>query len=250
MKVTMIPVNAEDVINRLYVACRTCYHAGKPEDMYKEILVADYELQEFKFLEQEKRVKLIKYVLDSGHHSVLEHQSLTFLISGVSRALTHQLVRHRLCSYSQQSQRYCDVEDGKFEYVTPHSIENDDEALKIFEKTMSDLAVAYDTLRKLDIPSEDARSVLPNACCSNITMSVNLRELIHICNERLCTCAQDEIRGLFKQIAKEVSNSLPFMKSYLVPKCEALGYCNEEKRGCGRKPKKSSIAFVKSEGGK
>ena len=100
----------------------------------------------------------------------------------------------------------------------------------------------YAKLISLGIPAEDARMVLPNACHTNLTWSCNLRELIHVCNERLCKCAQIEIRLLVILMANEVEKILPFMKEYLVSKCDMLGYCNEPaSRSCGKKPLKGTV---------
>lgn len=227
MKVVLSQIDTKEALNKLYTACRTCYNAGKPEDMYARVDETP----------EESKIKLLSAVIRSGHHSVLEHQTLTFFISGVSRALTHQLVRHRIASYSQQSQRYCEFKDGKFDYVIPQKIQNNPEALKIFDALMQKDAEVYDKLIQLGLPAEDARSVLPQACCSNIVVSMNIRSFMHFCNERLCTCAQLEIRQLADQMAKAAGVALPFLKPYFVPKCEMLGYCNEPtKRSCHRRP--------------
>ena len=231
MEVTLLPVNEQEVINKLYIACRTCYSAGTPNDNYRLASSEDKTVEN-----TEKKLKLINRVISSGHLSTIEHQQLTFLISGVSRSLTHQLVRHRLCSFSQQSQRYVQFKSGMFDYVIPKSIQDNEAALDIFNKAMAADSNCYEKLIELGIPAEDARSVLPNACASNITMSLNLRELTHLCNERLCSCSQLEIRLMVREMVKETLKQLPFLKPYLVPKCEMLGYCNESKeRSCGRK---------------
>ena len=182
MEVTLLPVNEQEVINKLYIACRTCYSAGTPNDNYRLASSEDKTVEN-----TEKKLKLINRVISSGHLSTIEHQQLTFLISGVSRSLTHQLVRHRLCSFSQQSQRYVQFKSGMFDYVIPKSIQDNEAALDIFNKAMAADSNYYEKLIELGIPAEDARSVLPNACASNITMSLNLRELTHLCNERLCS---------------------------------------------------------------
>ena len=227
MKVVLSQIDTKEALNKLYTACRTCYNSGKPEDMYAQVNETP----------DENKIKLLSAVIRSGHHSVLEHQTLTFFISGVSRALTHQLVRHRIASYSQQSQRYCEFKEGKFDYVVPPKIQNNPEAFKIFDELMQKDAEVYDKLIQLGLPAEDARSVLPQACCSNIVVSMNIRSFMHFCNERLCTCAQLEIRQLAGQMAKAASEALPFLKPYFVPKCEMLGYCNEPaKRSCHRRP--------------
>ena len=182
--------------------------------------------------------KIMKHCYKSGHHSVLEFADFTFKISGVSRALTHQLVRHRMASYAQRSQRYCE-EDG-FEFVTPASIAKNETANKRYNEVIESIKQAYSELIDMGIKAEDARMLLPNACCSEICVKMNLREFIHFCNERLCACAQWEIRELAKKMADEVSGVEPALKEYLVPKCEAHApycFCTESKsRSCGRHP--------------
>ena len=182
--------------------------------------------------------RIMRHCYKSGHHSVLEFADFTFRISGVSRALTHQLVRHRMASYAQRSQRYC-VEDG-FEYVTPNSVAKDPDALNTYRKTVESIQNAYSELVALGIPAEDARMLLPNACCTEICVNMNLRELIHFCNERLCACAQWEIRAMAREMVREVVAVAPELKDFLVPKCEANApycFCTESRsRSCGRHP--------------
>ena len=180
--------------------------------------------------------------MSSGHTSILEDQTLTFLIEGVDRSLTHQVVRHRAgVVFQQQSQRYVEFKDGNFDYVIPKSIEVTASLKSDFEATMKYLGMMYDKFIKAGVPAEDARAVLPNACCTNIVMTVNLRQLGHMCNERLCLTAQLPIRNLFKEITKQTVEVLPFMKNFLVPKCEMLGYCNEPRRTCGRKKLREEV---------
>lgn len=187
--------------------------------------------------------RIMRHCYKSGHHSVLEFADFTFRISGVSRALTHQLVRHRMASYAQRSQRYC-VEDG-FDFVTPDSVANNAEALRKYNETVDTIKKAYADLVALGIKAEDARMLLPNACCTQICVKMNLREFIHFCNERLCACAQWEIRALAREMAKAVSAVEPELAPYLVPKCEAHApycFCTETKsRSCGRHPVMSDI---------
>lgn len=168
--------------------------------------------------------KIMNHCYQSGHHSVLEFAHFTFHIEGVSRALTHQLVRHRMASYAQRSQRYCE-EDG-FNFVTPPTIEPLSAAWDVYTETMADLEKAYETLRSLGIPAEDARMILPNACETVIEVSMNGRELIHFCNERMCSRAQWEIRELANLMAaavKDHDEQCAQFARYLVPKCEAKG---------------------------
>ena len=188
--------------------------------------------------------KIMKHCIKSGHTSVTEFCDFTFHIEGVSRALSHQLVRHRLASYAQRSQRYCS-EDG-FDYVTPKTIPSDSPARVIYDNAMSYLADTYKLLQELGIPNEDARMVLPNACETQIEVKMNLRALMNFMNERLCTCAQWEIRELAQKMRNAVIEQVPELADYLVPKCEKngkeFGACNESKsRSCGRHPRLAEI---------
>ncbi|MCK4330515.1 FAD-dependent thymidylate synthase [candidate division WOR-3 bacterium] len=144
--------------------------------------------------------KFIKMIIKLGHESVLEHAYATFRISGVSRALTHQLVRHRLCSYTQQSQRY--VSESNFNYIEPESIKNDKEAHHIFRCFLDKARETYCKLRELGIENEDARFALPNAVCGEIVVTANLREWRHIVELRGSPGAQWEIREIAVQILR------------------------------------------------
>jgi len=171
-----------------------------------------------------------------GHHSVLEHVNVTFGLEGMSRACSHQLVRHRIASYSQQSQRYVQFKDGSIDYVLPKSIKKDtglEVDFIIFMKQATDF---YQFLIDSGLPSEDARFALPNACCTNITMTVNARELIEMCKLRMCTTAQWEIREMFWTISSLIKSHkhLSFLNPYLSPKCDWLDFCPEGARCCGR----------------
>ena len=164
---------------------------------------------------------LVKHLYNNGHHSVFEHIYFTFKIEGISRACSHQLVRHRHCSFTQRSQRYCS-EDG-FECVTPKSIDEDE-----FKDDLAVVAWAYKAYQLNGVPNEDARYILPNACTTSLYLSCNLRELIHMANERLCVRAQWEIRDLVREMCKLVDPQLQFM---LVPKCKSGRIICHEKCG-------------------
>ncbi len=149
---------------------------------------------------------ILNQIKDSGHHSVIEHASFTFAVHGVSRALTHQLVRHRLASYSQQSQRYVDIDD--FQPVIPESILDDEHASEIFNDLMEKIQKIYNELKDSDIHKEDARYVLPNATKTNIIITMNARELWHFFSLRCCRRAQWEIRDMadrMLELCKDVS---------------------------------------------
>ena len=159
---------------------------------------------------------LVKHLYKNGHHSVFEHIYFTFKIEGISRACSHQLVRHRHCSFTQRSQRYCS--EGGFIAVEPKSIATKVDRHDSYQFSMGHIQGYYEGLQALGVPNEDARYILPNACTTELYLSCNLRELIHIANERLCARAQWEIRELVKEMVSLVSPELQFM---LVPKCKS-----------------------------
>ena len=177
---------------------------------------------------KKKMLKLIERVISSGHYSTIEHIQVSFAISNVSRACTHQFVRHRHVSFSQKSQRYV-KEKGQFDYIVPPTVAKNPELLAKYEDFMAKTADFYSEMTEAGIPAEDARFVLPNAAASSMVASLNLRELIHIANIRLCTRAQYEIRVMVKMMCEELLKEEPWLVPYLVPKCERLGYCDEDK---------------------
>lgn len=193
------------------------------------------ELQ--KKMDSEYAKKLIKQLIDSGHFSVLEHASFTFGVEGVSRALTHQLVRHRIASYSQQSQRYVNEKD--FAYIIPPKIKANSEMNKKFEEFMENSRNFYAELSE-NIPKEDARFVLPNAAETRIIITMNTRSLYNFFEHRLCTRAQWEIRTLAEAMLNEVKKVAPLLFDHIGPICDRLGYCPEQKT-CGRKPLKKDV---------
>ncbi|MDI6884133.1 MAG: FAD-dependent thymidylate synthase [Hadesarchaea archaeon] len=151
--------------------------------------------------------EFIKRLIKKGHLSVLEHAHATFRISGVSRAFTHQLVRHRLCSFSQRSQRY--VNESNFTCIEPESIKNNLRAHSIFTEIMDKTRAAYSELQRLGIKNEDARFVLPNAVESIIVVTANLREWRHIIELRGEPGAQWEIRKVTIEILKMLKKYVP-----------------------------------------
>ncbi len=217
----------DNMLKTVYTACRTCYSADYPINIYES---TD---------DEEKMLKLIKRVIGSGHYSTIEHIQVSFAISNVSRACTHQLVRHRHMSFSQKSQRYV-KEKGQFDYIIPPTIEKDEQLKAKFESFMEQISNTYQEFVDAGIPAEDARFVLPNAAASSLVTSLNLRELIHLANLRLCTRAQYEIRTMVKAMCDVLTKEEPWLKEYLVPKCERLGFCDEDK-SCGRKITKEEL---------
>ena len=216
----------ENILKTVYTACRTCYSADSPQNIFESDSAND----------EEKMLKLIKRVISSGHYSTIEHVQISFAINNISRACSHQLVRHRHMSFSQKSQRYV-KEKGQFDYLTPETIDKNPELKAKFDDFMGKISQFYLELTEAGIPAEDARAVLPNAAATSMVASLNLREMIHIANLRLCTRAQKEIRMLVKAMCQELIKEEPWLSDYLVPKCESLGFCDEDK-SCGRKPVK------------
>jgi thymidylate synthase (FAD) len=220
-------------------------------------------------LDEQKTQKFLDMLMNYGHHSPIEHVSFTFAIEGVSRSLTHQLVRHRVASYSQQSQRY--VKLKQFEYIIPPYIEKNEEAKKIFIKSMSRVQEEYNQLveilcenelktlikeylsdKKLINPEEieekqykilnskaekkaieDARYVFPNACETKIIVTMNARELIHFFNHRCCNRAQWEIREMAKEMLMQARKVAPVLFKYAGPSC-VNGPCPEGGMSCGK----------------
>jgi len=181
--------------------------------------------------DERKGAKWLGSPLASGHHSVIEHASYTFSIEGVSRSLTHQLVRHRLASFSQQSQRYVGMD--RSEYVVPDSIARDEEAARRYKELMERIWEEYRFLSER-VPREDARYVLPNACTTNITVTMNARELWHFFELRCCNRAQDEIRKVADEMLRLAQEASPFIFRDAGPPCISRGRCPEGKMSCGR----------------
>lgn len=179
--------------------------------------------------------KTLSRIVGMGHHSVIEHAVFTFSVEGVSRALTHQLVRHRLASFSQQSQRYVSIDDPS--YVEPHSIGSDAEASKLFHETMEVIWDAYRRLESMGIKPEDARYLLPNGCTTNITITMNARELLHFFSLRCCERAQWEIREMAEAMLEECRKVSPVIFAKAGPSC-VRGPCPEGKKSCGH-PRKA-----------
>lgn len=172
-----------------------------------------------------------KLLYKSGHYSVFEHVSFTFLIEDISRACSHQLVRFRIgVSFTQRSQRYTD--ESNFSYIIPTSINKNEKALNMYNSAILKCRETYKNLTSYGIPTEDARFILPNGANTEIIMTINYRELMHASGLRLCKKSQWEIRRLFWLIKKNVNNVSPLMGAYLQPKCFDDGLCRENKQ-CG-----------------
>lgn len=242
LKVSLVRYTPEPV-KTVAMAAKLCYSKVGVEDISEKMSNEDAE-------------KFVKMLMGFSHMSPLEHISFSFAIEGVSRTLTHQLVRHRIASYSQQSQRY--VDENEFDYIIPPQIEKDEEALKVFEESMSMIQSSYEKLRDVltknvtkqimdeegleesearkkavKLANEDARFVLPGACETKIITTMNARQLLHFFEERTCVRAQWEIRELATQMLKLVKEVCPVIFESAGPGC-VKGGCPEGKMTCGK----------------
>ncbi len=198
-------------------AARLCYSAAGIDDL----LAAP----------EQQQARLIEKILGLGHFSVLEHVSFSFGIEGVSRACSHQLVRHRLASYSQQSQRYV-ASNTPFPAVEPPSLQQYPDLQQRYQQLFDDIYQLYSDLLEAGIPPEDARFVLPNAAETKLVMTMNARELHHFFSLRCCRRAQWEIRAMAKEMLLLCRNAAPLLFADAGPGC-VRGNCPEGKMCCG-----------------
>ncbi len=197
------------------LAARLCYSASSIADLTEDVSRKDVRA-------------LVRKVLAAGHASVLEHVAFTYGVEGISRAASHQLVRHRIASYSQQSQRYVTADFG---YVAPATVARGAARGK-FERHMRKSAALYRELIGAGVPAEDARFVLPNATETKILVTMNARELRHFFALRTCRRAQWEIRGLAVEMLRIAKNKAPLLFEDAGPGC-VRGRCPEGKMSCG-----------------
>lgn len=201
------------------LAARLCYSPISIDDLREKLESTDIE----KFLDK---------IMSLGHHSVLEHASFTFGIEGISRVTTHQLVRHRIASFSQQSQRYVSHKEH-FTSIMPDSIAMDPDAREIFAFMSETVHKAYAQLVEMGIPAEDARYILPNATETKIIMTMNARELRHFFALRCCQRAQWEIREMSVEMLRQVKKVAPVIFRDAGPGCVG-GPCPEGVFCCGQ----------------
>ncbi|HUO76524.1 MAG TPA: FAD-dependent thymidylate synthase [Thermodesulfovibrionales bacterium] len=209
------------------MAAKLCYSPADIDSLKEKIETKDQQ-------------NFVERLTKMGHMSPIEHSSFTFAIEGISRACSHQLVRHRLASYSQQSQRYVSEEAG-FDYVIPKSIEGDKELERYFKTFMSKAQKAYNHIVtrlnekgiKGESANQDARFVLPNACETKIMVTMNARELLHFFKQRCCNRAQWEIRAMAIEMLKLVREIAPAIFSEAGPSC-VKGACPEGEYTCGK----------------
>ncbi|MBF0459635.1 MAG: FAD-dependent thymidylate synthase [Nitrospirae bacterium] len=213
------------------MAAKLCYSPSDVEGLKRKITKKDQR-------------GFIQKLMDMGHLSPIEHSSFTFAIEGISRACSHQLVRHRLASYSQQSQRYVAMqtgEDGTLDYIVPPSIGSDDALKKIFNDFMKEAQATYALISKRlnelgyegESGNQDARFVLPNACETKIIVTMNARELLHFFRQRCCNRAQWEIHAVADEMLRLVQTVSPTIFAIAGPECVS-GSCNEGAMACGK----------------
>lgn len=217
MEVTLL-YHTPDPERAVATAARLCYAP-----------VGGKELMEG--LTEERIHKVLGTIMSSGHFSTLEHASYTFSVEGVSRALTHQLVRHRMASFNQQSQRYVKFKEEPA-IIKPATVADDPACSAVFDEAVEAVWHAYDQLVQAGIPAEDARYLLPNACESKIVVTMNIRELLHFFALRCCNRAQWEIRDLAWAMLELVRPTAPFIFKDAGPGC-VRGVCPEGKMACG-----------------
>lgn len=223
-----------DALSLVYAAFRQCYHAGFVGDMWPRLLAGE--------ISREQQAELVARVMESGHDSPIEHASFTFAMEGISRALSHQLVRHRIASYSQQSQRY--VDGSQFQYILPPAIASIPAARRRFEAFMDVVGAAYRDIKTLleadgrgDKAHEDARFVLPQAAETRLVVTMNCRSLLNFFEHRCCMRAQWEIRHVAERMLALCRDVLPEVFQAAGAPCERLGSCPEgSKFCCGRYP--------------
>lgn len=181
----------------------------------------------------DKVESFVRKLVSLGHESPMEHVSFTFGIEGISRACSHQLVRHRVgASYSQKSQRY--VKEKQFDYVVPPKIAAEPELAAKFADTMTALQGVYEELLAAGVPAEDARFVLPNAASTSLVLTMNVRSLWHFFELRCCQRAQWEIRALANEMLRQVREVAPLLFAKAGPTCDSTGICFEGSMSCGR----------------
>jgi thymidylate synthase (FAD) len=198
-------------------AARLCYSAATVDQLLEK--------------SRADREALLRKILSLGHFSVLEHVSFSFGVEGISRACSHQLVRHRLASYSQQSQRYVSHKE-RFAAVTPPSIADRPELASRYTALLDEIHGTYQELLAAGIPAEDARFVLPNAAETKIVVTMNARELHHFFNLRCCRRAQWEIRAMAREMLRLVRRAAPLLFATAGPGC-LRGSCPEGAMSCG-----------------
>ncbi|WP_366923283.1 FAD-dependent thymidylate synthase [Metallumcola ferriviriculae] len=217
MKVSLLSYTDQPE-KKVAAAARLCYSPIGADKLLEDM--DDGRTQEF-----------LSKLISMGHLSPLEHISFTFAIEGVSRVLSHQMVRHRIASYSQKSQRYVSEQD--FQYIVPPAIKENEQALVLYREQMSVIADAYAELAKI-VAKEDARYILPSACETKFVATFNARSLLNFFQHRCCRRAQWEIRQLADEMLSQVRQVAPVIFQKAGAACVSQGVCYEGAMSCGR----------------
>lgn len=213
-----------------YTKSMSLYQTALIYAAYRQCMLSENVVYMFEHFDpskdlDDKVTALICNCIRRGHLSPLEHVQLTFAIEDISRVASHQLVRHRIASYSQQSQRYTESAWGLGNVHLPPKVwdwyDKHQEAAKNLELALA----AYDQMIQDGVPSEDARYILPEGTTSNIVVTMNLRSLLHFFNERLCSSAQEEIRDIAGQMAELTTEIFPWLSEFIGPKCIGSDHC-------------------------
>lgn len=194
---------------------------------YRDVTAADLLSGE----EEKLSEGLIEHLWKSGHLSTFEHVSFTFAVDGLSRVASHQLVRHRVASFSQQSQRYVKMSDSAAAVIPP-SVRENPEAAALFKEQAEGAYNTYKRLIDMGVPAEDARFILPHGWETRLVLTMNARELHHFFHLRLCRRAQWEIRELARLMLRECRKAAPVLFRTAGPSC-IFGPCGEA-RPCGK----------------
>jgi thymidylate synthase (FAD) len=213
--------HTSDPARSLYLAYRVAYSALTPQQIADRI--------ESEKITRDQMEDFIEKRLETGHASPLEQVWFEFGISGVSRAFSHQFVRHHVgISFEQQSQRYVAFKKGEFPYTIPDTVRRKGFADRM-EAAFDQLGELYQEMIDGGVPAEDARFLIPNAANTNFKVTVNFLELLHICDLRLCTRAQWEFRQVASQMRAQINQKFPELAKYIQPKCgdKRWGYCDE-----------------------
>ncbi len=214
----LLLANTPDPDRTVAAAARLCYSDVSAVDIAEGIKSEDIS-------------RFIGHLRSSGHLSPFEHVAFTFAIDGISRVCSHQLVRHRMASYSQQSQRYVHMEEP--EVITPPSLSSNPEVLGLFTRVVTEAHDAYRKMLELGMLAEDARYILPHGWATKIVVTMNARELHHFFAMRLCRRAQWEIRDLARRMLISAREKAPLLFSLAGPDCLTRGRCFESKP-CGK----------------
>lgn len=244
----------EDADSKVAFAAQLCYASDVTKIKHNlDVFNTEKDLEDFGYLSKADDItkkedihKFVERLRSMGHMSPFEHVSYSFFVEGISRVTSHQLVRHRLASYSQRSQRYIKHQD--FDYIIPPSLEGktvkidsetEQDAVDYYQNCMKEISLMYNKLNEAlgdcgQLSNEEARYILPNACETKIVITMNARELMHFFNLRLCQRADWEIRGLAESMLSLVKKKTDCIFDGVGPKCVQLRKCPEGKLTCGK----------------